>query len=260
MKRSANLRADTIENREMGTMAATSQLVIIPAWNESGTIRQVVDGLRECLPDADVVVIDDGSTDATARSVPAWAKVLRLPFNLGIGGAMQTGYRYAAINGYQVAIQVDADGQHAAEEVEKILEPVQKGEADIVVGSRFLDESSDQYPLPLTRRIGILWLSLLLKLLTGRRFTDCTSGFRAANRRVIEAYARWYPDDYPEPEVILLLHRAKFRVTEVPVRMNERAGGHTSISLGKGVYYVIKVSVALALDMIREPWREGGKL
>ena len=241
-------------------MAAATQLVIVPAWNESGTIRQVVDGLRKSLPTADVVVIDDGSTDATAQNVPPWATVLSLPFNLGIGGAMQTGYRYAALNGYEVAIQVDADGQHAAEEVAKILEPVCNDEADIVVGSRFLDQRGETYPLSFPRRMGTLWLSLLLKALTGRRFTDCTSGFRAANRRVIEAYARWYPDDYPEPEVILLLLRAKFRVTEVPVRMHERAGGRTSIPLWKGIYYVIKVSVALVLDMIREPWRESDKL
>ena len=232
--------------------------MIVPAWNESGTIREVVLGLRDCLPDADVVVINDGSTDATARRVPPWATVLSLPFNLGIGGAMQTGFRYAALHGYDVAIQVDADGQHPASEVVKLLEPVRNGEADIVVGSRFLESSSATYPQSFARRTGIRWLSLLLKILTGKRFTDCTSGFRAVNRRVIEAFAQWYPDDYPEPEVILLLDRAQFRMKEVPVRMHERAGGQTSIPLGKGVFYVIKVSVALVLDMIREPWQEGG--
>ena len=138
-------------------MAAAAQLVIVPAWNESGTIRQVVDGLRKSLPTADVVVIDDGSTDATAQNVPPWATVLSLPFNLGIGGAMQTGYRYAALNGYEVAIQVDADGQHAAEEVAKILEPVCNDEADIVVGSRFLDQRDETYPLSFPRRMGTLW-------------------------------------------------------------------------------------------------------
>lgn len=240
-------------------MAPASQLVIVPAWNESGTIRQVVLGLRDCLPEADVVVIDDGSTDTTAHLVPPWATVLSLPFNLGIGGAMQTGFRYAALNGYDVAIQVDGDGQHPSEEVVKLLQPVQNGEADIVVGSRFLDSSADAYPQPFARRMGIRWLSLVLKVLTGKRFTDCTSGFRATNRRVIEAYAHWYPDDYPEPEVILLLDRARFRVKEVPVRMHERAGGETSIPLVKGIFYVIKVSVALVLDMIREPWQRVDK-
>ena len=144
-------------------MPAAAQLVIVPAWNESGTIRQVVEGVRKCLPEADVVVIDDGSTDTTARNVPPGAKVVRLPFNLGIGGAMQTGYRYATLNGYEVAVQVDGDGQHAPEEVVKLLEPVRNNEADIVVGSRFLDSTNETYRLSFTRRAGILWLSFFLK-------------------------------------------------------------------------------------------------
>ncbi len=239
-------------SRSQPSSSPGRRLVIVPAYNEVDTIGRVVEQVRQLLPDYDVVVVDDGSTDGTAAAVPRGAIVLSLPFNLGIGGAMQTGYRYAAMHGYDVAVQVDGDGQHPVDAVPRLVEPIEAGEADLVVGSRFLPGGS--YDQSASRMFGIRVLRALLRLLTGRRFTDCTSGFRAANRRVIHAFAHWYPDDYPEPEVILLLHRAGLRVVEVPVAMNARAGGRTSIPFWRGVFYIFKVSLALLLNTIRQPW------
>jgi glycosyltransferase involved in cell wall biosynthesis len=230
----------------------TRGLVIVPAYNEADAIARVVEEVKAAAPNFDVVVIDDGSTDATPRQVPPTARVIRLPFNLGIGGAMQTGYRYAARHGYDLAVQVDGDGQHRADQLPALIEPLVEGRADLVIGSRFMQPSG--YRQGPARTLGRLVLGLVLRLLTGERFTDCTSGFRAANRRVIEAFAHWYPDDYPEPEVVLLLQRAGFRVAETPVVMSQRLGGRTSIPLLRGFYYVIKVSAALLLDTIRTPW------
>lgn len=231
------------------------RLVIVPAYNEVGAIGRVVRSLHANLPDYDVLVVDDGSTDGTARAVPETAHVVSLPFNQGIGGAMQTGYRFAEHYGYAVAVQVDGDGQHPADQVPKLVEVLEREGADVVVGSRFLDSRS--YRPPPTRMAGIHILRLLLRVLTGRAVTDCTSGFRAAGRRAISAFAHWYPEDYPEPEVILLLHRAGYVVREVPIEMLPRVAGTTSIPLTSGVFYVAKVSMALLLDMFRSPWPRG---
>lgn len=224
----------------------------MPAFNEAGSIARVVDDVRRAVPDFDVLVIDDGSTDSTASLVPESATVITMPFNLGIGSAMQTGYRFAAEHGYDVAIQVDGDGQHPASEITKLLDTLENSDADLVIGSRFLE--GNRYRQSAARAAGSGVLRLLLRLLTGRTFTDCTSGFRAANSKVIRAFGHWYPDDYPEPEVVLLLHRAGFRVTEAPVRMEQRTTGESSIPLCRGVYYVLKVAVALLLDTMRHPW------
>ncbi len=213
---------------------------------------RIVADLHDRLPDFDLLVVDDGSTDGTAKAVPAIAKVVSLPFNLGIGGAMQTGFRYAALHGYEVAVQVDADGQHPAAQVARLVEHLEHTGADMVIGSRFLEPFG--YRQALARRVGSMVLGALLALLTRQRFTDCTSGFRAVNRRVIRAFAHWYPDDYPEPEVILLLSRAGFRVVELETPMNPRTSGRSSISLTRGLFYVAKVAIALILDTIRKPW------
>jgi len=231
------------------------RLVIVPAFNESDSIERVVKGLTEHLPEVDIIVIDDGSTDSTSRRVPPPAKVVTLPFNLGIGGAMQTGFRYAAMHGYDVAIQVDGDGQHPPEEVKRLIDHLIESKSDMVVGSRFIEPSG--YPQTLARMTGIRFLLAWIRILSGRSFTDCTSGFRAVNRRVINAFAHWYPDDYPEPEVILLLQRGKYVINEIPVRMEERTTGITSIPLTRGLFYVIKVSIALLLDTMRNPWPKG---
>ncbi len=232
-------------------------LAIVPAFNEVASVAAVVADLRQTVPQLDVLVIDDGSTDGTALAVPSEAAVISLPFNLGIGGAMQTGYRYAAANGYDVAVQVDGDGQHPAREVPRLLQRLADEEADLVIGSRFLEPGS--YRQTASRAAGAGMLRAILRFLTGRTFTDCTSGFRAANRKVIDAFSRFYPDDYPEPEVVLLLHRAGYRVIETPVEMAQRASGRSSIGLVRGVYYVVKVTLSLLLDTMRRPWgREAG--
>jgi glycosyltransferase involved in cell wall biosynthesis len=230
-------------------------LVIMPAYNESGSVARVVNELREHLPEFDVLVIDDGSVDHTAHLVPRDATCISLPFNLGIGGAMQTGYKYAMLHGYDLAVQVDADGQHPPSEVRALVEQFLDAKADLLIGSRFIGEGT--YKQTLTRMAGIRVLCGLIQLLTGRKVTDCTSGFRVASRRVIRAYAHWYPDDYPEPEVILLLLRAGFSIKEVPIHMEERTTGETSIPFTRGLFYVLKVGIALILDTMRNPWPKG---
>jgi glycosyltransferase involved in cell wall biosynthesis len=230
-------------------------LVIVPVFNESGSIRKVILRLRRSLPDFDVLVIDDGSTDDTVRQVPAGIPVVSLPFNLGIGGAMQTGYRYAALHGYDVAVQVDGDGQHRPSEVRRLVAYLQADNADLVVGSRFLEEI--KYKQSFVRKSGSFVLRTIIRLLVGMDITDCTSGFRAANRKVILAFAHWYPEDYPEPEVILLLRRAGFRIGELGVRMRHRRTGRSSINALRGVFYVMKVTVCLLLDLVRDPWPRG---
>ena len=230
-------------------------LVIVPAFNERQSVGKLARRLGRALPFCDVLVIDDGSTDDTLRQVPAEAAVVSLPFNLGIGAAVQTGYRYAALHGYDVAVQVDGDGQHRPGEVRRLIDKLLTSDADLVVGSRFLGDGKYKQSVP--RLVGITILSRLIRALCGLNITDCTSGFRVANRRVIRAFAHWYPDDYPEPEVILLLHRGGYRVAEVGVRMRQRRAGMTSIPLHRGLFYVLKVGTALLLDMARNPWPAG---
>jgi glycosyltransferase involved in cell wall biosynthesis len=230
-------------------------LVIVPAFNERQSVGRLARRLHRALPWADVLVIDDGSTDDTLRQVPPGTKVVSLPFNLGIGGAMQTGYRYAALHGYDLAVQVDGDGQHRPGEVPRLVEHLLASGADLVVGSRFLGEKT--YRQSIARMVGIHILDYVIRLLCGLPITDCTSGFRVANRRVIRAFAHWYPEDYPEPEVILLLHRGGFTIRELGVRMRQRRAGMTSIPLPRGVFYVLKVGLALVLDVFRDPWPTG---
>jgi glycosyltransferase involved in cell wall biosynthesis len=230
-------------------------LVIVPAFNERQSVGRLANRLSRALPWADVLVIDDGSTDDTLRQVPPGTKVVSLPFNLGIGGAMQTGYRYAALHGYDIAVQVDGDGQHRPGEVPRLVDHLIRSGADLVVGSRFLGDG--KYRHTAARLVGIRLLDGLIRALCGLHITDCTSGFRVANRRVIRAFAHWYPEDYPEPEVVLLLHRGGFRVTELGVRMRQRRAGMTSIPLHRGVFYVLKVGLALVLDVFRDPWPTG---
>ena len=230
-------------------------LVIVPAFNERQSVGRLAVRLHRALPQADVLVIDDGSTDDTLRQVPPGTKVVSLPFNLGIGGAMQTGYRYAALHGYDVAVQVDGDGQHRPGEVPRLVNHLVESGADLVVGSRFLGDGHYHQSVP--RLVGIRILDAVIRVLCGLAITDCTSGFRVANRRVIRAFAHWYPEDYPEPEVILLLHRGGFDVQELGVRMRQRRAGMTSIPLMRGVFYVMKVGLALVLDVFRNPWPTG---
>ena len=226
-------------------------LIIIPAFNEAESISGVIGDLKANLSVADILVVDDGSTDATARiASELGVNVLKLPFNLGIGGAMQAGYLYAQRRGYDIAVQFDGDGQHLAQEVKKLLQPVVAGDADIAIGSRFLGQGD--YKPSFSRKVGIKVFSIILSGILGTRVTDTTSGFRAANRRVIEFYSRTYPDDYPEVEALVLLHKAGMRVAEVPVHMHDRASGHSSITAVRSVYYMVKVLLAVFIDLLKK--------
>lgn len=230
-------------------------LVLVPAFNEGASVRKLVQRLRRALPGFDVLVIDDGSTDDTVRQVPQGTAVVTLPFNLGIGGAMQTGYRYAALHGYDVAVQVDGDGQHRPREVSRLVAELLRSGSDLVVGTRFLERT--RYRQTLARSAGAWFLRGVVRTLTGLPITDCTSGFRVANRRTIRAFAHWYPEDYPEPEVILLLHRAGYRISELGVQMRHRNAGTSSINVMEGLFYVLKVTTCLVLDLARQPWPRG---
>jgi len=226
-------------------------LVIIPAYNEEESLSGVVRDLREHASEADLLVVDDGSLDATARTAEdLGVNVLRLPFNLGIGGAMQTGYLYARQRDYDIAIQFDGDGQHLASEIKKLLVPLRMGVCDIVVGSRFLEQR--EYKPSFFRKVGMLVFSSTLSLILGTRVTDTTSGFRAVNRTVIEFYSHTYPDDYPEVEALVLLHKAGVRIAEVSVRMQERLGGRSSITALRSIYYMIKVLLAVFIDVLKK--------
>lgn len=221
-------------------------LIIVPAYNESESIEQVVTHMMEQAPWCDYLVVNDGSTDTTLKICEKMQyKYLDLPINLGIGGAVQAGYVYADKYDYDIAVQMDGDGQHDIAYLEKLLEPIVTGEADITIGSRFLKKEGFQSSQ--TRRLGIGILSFLIKITTGKRIVDVTSGFRAVNRRFIKIYAQDYPTDYPEPEAIVMaiMHRGK--VKEVPVQMKAREGGTSSITLRKSVYYMIKVTLAILI-------------
>jgi glycosyltransferase involved in cell wall biosynthesis len=228
------------------------RLAILPAFNEEESVARVIDEIRAADPLFDVVVVDDGSTDATARTARArGAAVVTLPFNLGIGGAMQTGFRYAYENGYDLAVQIDADGQHDPTELPKILAPVLAGEADLVVGSRFRDEARGSYKAPFLRRLGIRIFAAVVSALIRQRVTDTTSGFRAVNRLGIKLFAADYPHDYPEVEATVMVFKHRLRLIEVPVVMRERAGGQSSIGALDSVYYMVKVLLAIFISIFR---------
>jgi glycosyltransferase involved in cell wall biosynthesis len=228
------------------------KLIIIPAFNEEKTIGGVLEEVRDHCPGFDILVINDGSTDSTAaiaRSLSG-VRVINLPVNLGIGGAVQTGFLYAREKGYDATVQVDADGQHKPAEVPKLIEPLERGEADAVIGSRFLEKGS--YQGLASRRLGIRLFSLTNRLILGLRITDSTSGFRAYNKKAIEVLSREYPDDYPEPEAIYILQKKKMRIQEVPAEIAGRRGGKSSISFLESVYYMVKVFLAIFVLILRK--------
>jgi glycosyltransferase involved in cell wall biosynthesis len=232
-------------------------LIVVPAYNEEASIESVVKGVAVELPHADVLVVNDGSTDFTSKKArQSGAIVLDLPFNLGIGGAMQTGYKYADDKGYAIAVQIDGDGQHDPKEIYKLLDVLEKEEADMAVGSRFMRDSS--YKGSTMRMVGISILAHAISILTGRRVTDPTSGFRAANRKAIQVFAFTYPQDYPEPEVLVLLSRCGLKMKEVPATVFQREFGESSITKVWAIYYMVKVLLAICVTSFRRrPPRRG---
>ena len=226
-------------------------LMIIPAYNEAKSIVNTVKSLEAFKSDRhtlDYIIINDGSKDNT-REVCIENKLnfVDLPMNLGIGGAVQTGYKYALVNNYDIAIQFDGDGQHDANYIINLVEEIEKG-YDIAIGSRFVKELSE-FKSTRIRRIGINFLSRLIKLVSGKRVYDPTSGFRAANRKVISEFANEYPIDYPEPDTIVSIIKKGYKVSEIPVKMNERKEGTSSLTTNifKPVYYMVKVSLAIII-------------
>lgn len=249
------MRPDRWDIADVSIATVSERIVfIVPAFNEQASVGAVVRDLRAHFPTADVVVVNDGSTDATSSVArQGGARVLDIPVNLGVGAAVQTGLLFAARNGCDLAVQVDGDGQHPANQIEALLRPIREGQADAVIGSRFLRLG---YEGPLTRRIGTALLNGVNTLLLRRRFTDATSGFRAYGRRAIALLATKYADDYPEPESILVLIRHGLRIVEVPVEMKARHSGSSSITFVGSIYYMLKVFLAILVNATRKVQRQ----
>jgi len=227
-------------------------LIIIPAYNESSNIVSIIQKLQCDIPDMDILVVNDGSTDATGKlaAETGQASVINLPFNLGIGGTVQTGFKYADNKNYDYALQFDGDGQHHSDEVLNLLKPVISGEADVSIGSRFLLKLGG-YRSTALRRVGISIFNPIIYLLIHQRITDSTSGFRAYNKRAIQFLSKHYPIDYPEPEAVILLGKNGFRMTEVATLMSQRQNGQSSISINKSAFYMLKVLLAMVMTAIR---------
>lgn len=225
--------------------------VIIPAYNESGRIGRTIEGIRR-FSDADIIVINDGSTDSTAaEAANAGAIVIDLTSNLGYGAALQTGYKYALRHGYAFAVQLDADGQHDPSSMRSLLDPVLNNDMDATIGSRFADLGN--YKAPLVRRLGMRFFAGVTSLITGRKITDPTSGFQALNRRVMEFYAsEMFPVDYPDADVIIMLHREGFRFKEVPVLMHNAAKRSMHGGVMKPLYYIFKMCLSIFVTLIRK--------
>lgn len=231
-------------------MTKLKKLIIIPAYNESSNIEGTVESIVRDAPDFDYVVINDCSTDNTLEICHRRGfNVIDLPINLGIGGAVQTGYLYAKQYGYDLAVQVDGDGQHNPSFLLEMSKELLTSQVNMVIGSRFIEKQGFQSSF--ARRIGIRYFSWLIRMVTGQEITDATSGLRMVDRVLIERFANSYPDDYPEPETVVDVLNQGFTVKEIPVVMNERQGGVSSISLTKSVYYMIKVSLAILFVKLR---------
>jgi len=247
-------------------------LVIIPAYNEENTLGEVIEKIKKNVFSADILVINDGSTDQTGRIAEEKATyVLNLPYNLGIGGAMQTGFKFAEELNYEIAVRVDADGQHNPQEINNLLKPILDNKADLVIGSRFLsilrpprfasqseaggtaeDGETGGYRSSFFRRLGIQFFSFLVSLFINEKVKDPTSGFRAMNKKVVRFYAQEYPVDYPEVEELLLLKQKGLNFLEISVKMLARKSGQSSITWFKSLYYMIKVSLALFITLFKK--------
>ena len=226
-------------------------LVIVPAYNEEGSIEKVVTNIGTANSQYDIVVINDCSTDRTSEILEkTFINHVDLPINLGIGGAMQTGYLYALDNKYDYAVQVDGDGQHDPKEIIRLVAKMESGKADMIIGSRFVEKT--EYNQKIMRMLGINMFSLVTRFLIGQSIKDSTSGFRLVNHRVIKYFAENYPTDYPEPEVLVGLTRRGFKIVEIPVRMHLRETGVSSINSLRSVYYMAKVFFAMLIEKIRK--------
>jgi hypothetical protein len=225
-------------------------LAVIPAYNEQDSIISVISDIKMNYPQADVLIINDCSKDRTAYLAASMgAKVISLPCNLGIGGAVQTGFLFARDNEYDIAFQFDGDGQHLATEIPKLIHVILNNEADMVIGSRFLVEND--YKPSFFRKLGINFFQLINTLILKQKVTDNTSGFRAYNQEAINYLANNYPQDYPEVEAIVIMAKANFVIKEIPVKMRERQGGKSSITSFKSMYYMIKVSFCIFINLLR---------
>ena len=221
-------------------------MIIIPAFNEEGSIEKVVNNLTEKFPQYDYLVVNDGSTDGTKNICSGNGyQVVNLVINMGIGGAVQTGYRYARDNHYDIAVQIDGDGQHDVSFLAEMIKLIEENKADVVIGSRFVEKEGFQSSQ--MRRVGINFLSILAWILTGVRVKDITSGYRVINRKFIKIFAEDYPSDYPEPEAMVIAAVHGGKILEYPVVMRERENGESSITLKKSVYYMIKVTLAMLI-------------
>ena len=226
------------------------KIIIIPAYNEEENIERTVNAIQKSAQGFDYVIINDCSTDNTRKICEEKEfNIVNLPINLGIGGAVQTGYKYAYENGYDVAVQVDGDGQHDPEFLNTMADYLIEHQVDMVIGSRFIEKKGFQSSI--TRRMGIQFFSKLIKVLTGKKITDTTSGLRMIGRNVMEIFSEDYPRDYPEPESIVAVLRKNMKIEEIPVVMLERQGGVSSISPKKSIYYMIKVTLAILIERIR---------
>jgi glycosyltransferase involved in cell wall biosynthesis len=231
-------------------LQARRRIAIVPAFNEERNIGRVVDEIHAFDAGMHIVVVSDGSIDRTAAvAAEHGAHVVQLPFNLGIGGAVQTGFKYAAEGGYDLAVRCDGDGQHDPSQLGKVIAPVLAGEVDIAIGSRFVGEGG--YQSSVTRRVGIRLLAWIVSAIARQRVTDTTSGFQALNRRALELFAMDYPHDYPEVEGMVMTIKHQLRLCEVPVTMRERAHGRSSITAFRSIYYMAKVLLALFVGLFR---------
>ncbi len=233
-------------------MSPPRVLVIVPAHNEQESLPATLAEARAAAPELDVLVVDDGSLDATSKVArEAGVSVVRHPVNLGVGAALQTGFRWAVEHGYDIGVQLDADGQHDPGYLPALLAPVLEGGCDVSIGSRFVAASG--YRAPLNRRVGMVLFQAVVKLAIGRRITDTTSGFRAYSRSVMQVCQHDFPKDFPDAPLLIGLARRGFRLDEVPVRMRERQAGRSFYTLGKQLYYPYKNLLASLMAMIRRP-------
>ncbi|MDH4207860.1 MAG: glycosyltransferase family 2 protein [Anaerolineae bacterium] len=238
---------------------AEGVLIVVPAFNEAENISRVVGDIQETVPGAGILVVDDGSLDNTAALAgEAGAKVISLPFNLGYGVALQTGFKYALQHGYEYVVQMDADGQHDPRSVKDLVAEVREGEADVILGSRFLGTSS--FKPQFTRKLGIVLFRAIVSRVVGERISDPTSGFQALNRRVLELYATdAFPVDYPDADVLIMAHRAGFKIKEIPVVMYAAAPARKSMHSGfRPLYYVFKMFLSILVTLMRPRRYEGG--